>query len=150
MGGGSLNAFLAEINAWEKHQPIFKGSWAKYTKIYRLATITVPKSASANKLQNKANTTKEDTHFKGRIYHHFLFFVLWSVSNVPHYSLTKKISLPFLVLLAFWGRNHNPLYTLSLFQMMLPTAKLTQNFRKEKIKDSFAPVVSYYLHVYNS
>lgn len=132
MGRGSLNAFLAEINAWEKHKAIFKGSWAKYTKIYRLVTIIVPKSATTKKLHNKTNTTKEDTHFKGHIYHHFLFFILWSVSNIPHYLFTKNISFPFLVLLAFWGINYYSFYPWSLFQMMLLTTKLTHNLRKGK------------------
>lgn len=71
-------------------QPIFKGSRAKHTKIYKLVTIIMPKSATANKLHNKTNTAEEDTYFKDHISHHFDFFALWCVSNVPHYLLTKK------------------------------------------------------------
>lgn len=143
MVGGSLNAFLAETNAWEKHEPIFKGSWAKYTKIYRLATIIVPKSATAKKLHNKTNTTKEDTHFKGHIYHHFLFFVLWSVSNVPHYLFTQKNTLSIFGIVSFLGKKLQFFVPMKSFPDCKTNIQLKKREKKRQ-KDSFAPAMSHH------
>lgn len=77
-----------------RKQPIIKGPWVKYTKIYRLVITILPRSAMSKKLHNKINITKDKQHFKHFICWQFDFFALSSFSTSP-YSFPPKISFFF-------------------------------------------------------